>query len=147
MTSARHVLVRTRREPADRVSLGRVKSREARNERTFKRATGSRHHAARCLDSGSARIVTSEPEPVQHVWRNHDHDLVDVRLTTTDATTHAKTGGATNADAAGSTGSTAQSTACKTASQAMTLLHRWVRQGAVAAGLAATPPAPTTGRP
>ena len=74
----------------------------------------------------------SEAEPVQHVWRNHDHDLVDVRLSTTTAS---KTGASTNADDAQST---AKSTASKTASQLVTRLHRWVRQGAVAAGLAAT---------
>ncbi len=75
----------------------------------------------------------SEAEPVQHVWRNHDHDLVDVQLTTTDTT---KTSDTTRADRSGTTAQ--PPTAGKTASQAMTRLHRWVRLGALAAGLAAT---------
>lgn len=84
----------------------------------------------------------SEPEPVQHVWRNHDHDLVDVQLTTT-ATATATTTTTTAADtvdptSAGNADQATQRNGAAAATTANARLHRWVRQGILAAGLAAT---------
>jgi hypothetical protein len=75
----------------------------------------------------------SEPEPVQAVWRNHDHDLVDVQLTLAGSpAAGAPTSSANDANGTSSASEATQTTATPTR------LHRWVTSGVLAAGLGAT---------
>ncbi len=79
-----------------------------------------------------------EAEPVQHIWRNLDHDLVDSQLTLAGSPAAGAPGTSAN-DANGTSSATADSASRATRTTATpTRLHRWVAGGVLAAGLAAT---------